>query len=100
MPTVCRFDGIDVRMYFAEHDEPHLHAFKAEHNAKYFWRTDEWIGALPKADAHKIKSWAGNRQQETGVGRGMGCPAKRAFRHQGGPARHDVAMTSCLIERC
>lgn len=64
MPTVCRFDGIDVRMYFAEHGEPHLHAFKAEHSAKYFWRTDEWIGTLPKADTHKIKSWAGNRPEE------------------------------------
>ena len=64
MPTVCRFDGIDIRMYFAEHGEPHLHAFKAEHSAKYFWRTDEWIGALPKADEHKIKSWASNRQEE------------------------------------
>ncbi|MYD91266.1 MAG: DUF4160 domain-containing protein [Caldilineaceae bacterium SB0662_bin_9] len=64
MPTICRFDGMVIRMYFAEHGEPHFHAFKAEHSAKYFWRRDEWIGALPKADEHKVKSWAGNRQEE------------------------------------
>ena len=56
MPAICRFDGIVIRMYFNEHDEPRFHAFKAEHSAKYFWRSDEWIGALPKADEHKVKS--------------------------------------------
>ena len=35
-PTICRFDGIVIRMYFAEHGKPHFHAFKAEHSAKYF----------------------------------------------------------------
>ena len=62
MPAICQFDGIIIRMYFNEHGEPHFHAFKAEHSAKYFWRRDEWIGALPKADEHKVKSWASNRQ--------------------------------------
>lgn len=36
MPTICRFDGIVIRMYFAEHGNPHFHAFKAEYSAKYF----------------------------------------------------------------
>lgn len=26
MPTVCRFGGIEVRMDFAEHSEPHFMA--------------------------------------------------------------------------
>jgi hypothetical protein len=34
MPTLLRKDGFDIRMYFDDHDPPHVHAFKAGGQAK------------------------------------------------------------------
>ncbi len=34
MPTLLRQDGFDIRMYFDDHDPPHIHAFKAGDQAK------------------------------------------------------------------
>ncbi len=34
MPTLLRKDGFDIRMYFDDHDPPHIHAFKAGGQAK------------------------------------------------------------------
>ncbi len=33
MPTVSRFYGIVVQMYFADHGPPHFHVIYNEHNA-------------------------------------------------------------------
>jgi len=34
MPEICRFYGIVIRMYFADHNPPHFHAVYAEHEAR------------------------------------------------------------------
>jgi hypothetical protein len=34
MPTLLRRDGFEIRMYFNDHDPPHVHAFKAGGQAK------------------------------------------------------------------
>jgi hypothetical protein len=34
MPTLLRQDGFEIRMYFNDHDPPHVHAFKAGGQAK------------------------------------------------------------------
>jgi predicted ATP-binding protein involved in virulence len=34
MPTVWRQDGFEIRIYFNDHDPPHIHAFKAGGQAK------------------------------------------------------------------
>jgi hypothetical protein len=34
MPTLLRQDGFEIRMYFDDHDPPHIHAFKAGGQAK------------------------------------------------------------------
>ncbi|MFN2454387.1 MAG: DUF4160 domain-containing protein [Pyrinomonadaceae bacterium] len=33
MPELCRFYGIVIRMYFADHPPPHFHAEYGEHEA-------------------------------------------------------------------
>jgi hypothetical protein len=33
MPTVCRFYGIIIQMYFTDHGPPHFHVIYNEHNA-------------------------------------------------------------------
>jgi hypothetical protein len=32
MPEICRFYGIVIKMYFADHQPPHFHAEYAEHD--------------------------------------------------------------------
>ena len=39
MPTICRFYGILVQMYFADHAPPHFHALYAEFEAVIEIRT-------------------------------------------------------------
>ena len=34
MPEICRFYGIVIKMYFADHAPPHFHAEYAEHEAR------------------------------------------------------------------
>ena len=34
MPTLLRQDGFDIRMYFDDHEPPHIHVFKAGGQAK------------------------------------------------------------------
>ena len=34
MPTLIRQDGFDIRMYFDDHEPPHIHAFKSGGQAK------------------------------------------------------------------
>ena len=33
MPTISRFFGIDICMYFSDHNPPHFHAVYGEHEA-------------------------------------------------------------------
>lgn len=58
MPTISRFYGITIRMYFlsGEHNPPHLHAIYGEYAAAIDFMTDEIIeGKLP-SKAHKLVS--------------------------------------------
>jgi hypothetical protein len=34
VPTISRFHGIDIEMYFNDHGSPHFHAFYADGAAK------------------------------------------------------------------
>ena len=33
MPTICRFYGIIIQMYYADHDPPHFHVIYNEYKA-------------------------------------------------------------------
>jgi hypothetical protein len=33
LPTISRFFGIEIRMYYEDHDPPHFHAYYAETSA-------------------------------------------------------------------
>lgn len=48
MPTIPRFFGIDIRMYYEDHEPPHLHVYYAEHSASIAIESLEVIeGYLP-----------------------------------------------------
>ena len=65
MPEICRFYGIIIRMYFADHPPPHFHAEYGEHEALI---TIEGVrlfsGSLPARALSLVKDWALLHQTE------------------------------------
>ncbi len=60
MPTLARFYGIVIRMYFlgSEHNPPHIHAIYGEDTAAFDIRTGEAIdGCLPSRAADMVREW-------------------------------------------
>jgi len=54
MPELCRFYGIIIRMFWADHPPPHFHAIYGSHEALLEIATSEIIpGSLPLG-AHSL----------------------------------------------
>ena len=67
MPTVSRFYGIIVKMFFIqrEHQPPHFHAIYGEYNALFAIDSLEMIeGDLPNRAVRLVKEWAQRYQKE------------------------------------
>ena len=65
MPEICRFYGIVIKMYFADHAPPHFHAEYAEAEAKIAIDSFAVIsGKLPPRAMGLVAEWASLRQPE------------------------------------
>jgi hypothetical protein len=65
MPTVSRFFGISIKMFFSEHNPPHFHAVHGDEIGWINIRTLELIkGDLSPRSLRLIKEWASEHQQE------------------------------------
>ena len=65
MPTICRFYGILIQMYFADHAPPHFHALYAEFEALIAIQTFEVIrGELPPRAMALVLEWAQQHRTE------------------------------------
>lgn len=59
MPTVSRFFGIAIRMYFSDHPPPHFHAYYGKHAAKIDIETlHVREGKLPRRAMALVLEWA------------------------------------------
>ena len=59
MPTISRFYGILIQMYFGDHVPPHFHALYAEFEALINIQTFEVIrGELPPRAIALVLEWA------------------------------------------
>jgi hypothetical protein len=59
MPTISRFMGITITMYFDDHAPPHFHARAAGHSAKVRIDTLEAIASdLPRREHRLVLAWA------------------------------------------
>ncbi len=59
MPTISRFFGITISMYFDDHEPPHFHARAGEFNAKIRADTLELLaGDLPRRELRLVLAWA------------------------------------------
>ncbi len=66
MPTISRFYGIEIVMYFNDHRPPHFHAFVGDDEALIEWGPVPQIyrGSLPRASLKRVFEWASLHQAE------------------------------------
>jgi hypothetical protein len=65
MPTISRFYGISIKMFFEDHNPPHFHAVHGDHIGWFNIRTLELIkGDLPPRAIRLVKEWATEHQDE------------------------------------
>ena len=61
MPTLSKFHGIFIRMYWKDvgkHKAPHFHAFYNEYEAIFRLDGDIIEGAFPRKQCVLVKTWA------------------------------------------
>ena len=65
MPEICRFYGIVIKMYFADHAPPHFHAEYSEHEARIAINSLAVLsGKLPPRAMGLVAEWASLHQEE------------------------------------
>jgi hypothetical protein len=65
VPTISRFYGITIRMYFADHAPPHFHAVYAGAEAVIAIATGEVLrGAFPERALRMVREWASIHRDE------------------------------------
>ena len=76
MPEICRFYGIVIKMYFADHAPPHFHAEYAEYEVRIAIDSLAIVsGALPPRALGLVAEWASLHQQDLS---GLWDKARRA----------------------
>ncbi len=58
MPEICRFFGIAVYMYYADHGVPHFHAVCGGCKISVEVRTSTVHGIFPRTALHHVLEWA------------------------------------------
>jgi len=63
MPTISRFFGITITMYFDDHPPPHVHARYNQHRARFDIRSGATIsGRLPPRATRLVEEWIALRR--------------------------------------
>ena len=65
MPTISKFFGISIRMYYDDHAPPHFHAYYGEHSV--VMEIGSLIvrdGELPKRALAMVAEWAGEHRDD------------------------------------
>ena len=76
MPEICRFYGIVIKMYFADHSPPHFHAEYAEYEARIAIESLGIVsGTLPPRALGLVAEWASLHKQDLS---GLWDKARRA----------------------
>jgi hypothetical protein len=59
VPEICRFYGIVIKMFYADHPPPHFHAEYGEHEALITIADAKvFAGSLPTRALSMVKEWA------------------------------------------
>ncbi|ENZ83180.1 MULTISPECIES: DUF4160 domain-containing protein [Caulobacter] len=84
MPIISTFFGIVIRIYFSDHNPPHLHAEYQEYEAMFDIRTCEVLeGQLPRPQKIKVVRWIRAHQVELADNWDRAYNDRPTFRIQG-----------------
>ena len=65
MPEICRFYGIVIKMFFADHPPPHFHAEYGEYEALITIADGKvFAGRLPPRALSMVKEWVELHREE------------------------------------
>jgi hypothetical protein len=65
MPTISRFYGVEIRMFYDDHPPPHFHAVYGEFSAQVAIANSEPIGGqLPTRALRLVAEWAAQHRTE------------------------------------
>jgi hypothetical protein len=65
VPTISRFHGIAIEMYWNDHPSPHFHVFVAGRSAKVSIEDQSLLeGSLPRRQLRMVRKWAAVHQKE------------------------------------
>ena len=57
MPTISMFYGILIRMYYEDHNPPHIHAIYGDQQACCNFDGEAFKGELPKKQDKLVQAW-------------------------------------------
>lgn len=57
MPTISMFYGILIRMYYDDHNPPHIHAIYGNDTACFTFYGEILEGSLPKKQRKLVEAW-------------------------------------------
>ena len=64
MPTISMFYGIIIRMYYTDHNPPHLHIFYGDYKAKIDLEGNVFDGNFPNRETKLIQAWIEIHKEE------------------------------------
>ncbi|MGN0594829.1 MAG: DUF4160 domain-containing protein [Hominimerdicola sp.] len=64
MPTISMFYGILIRMYYDDHNPPHIHALYGDYVACYDFDGEVIEGTLPKKQTKLVQAWIEIHKEE------------------------------------
>ena len=63
MGTIHVLNNVKIRLYFREHNPPHIHAVYAEYEAQIVISTGEILnGELPKRQLKMVQDWLSSKE--------------------------------------
>lgn len=57
MPTISMFYGILIRMYYDDHNPPHIHAIYGDEKACFTFDGELSEGSFPKKQKKLVEAW-------------------------------------------
>ncbi len=64
MPTICKFLGIIIRMYWSEHQPPHFHAIYDDYEIEVNLLIGMITGEFPAKQLKKVIEWSNVNRNE------------------------------------
>ena len=80
MPTISMFYGIIIRMYYIDHNPPHIHAFYEKYSARFNLKGELVEGELPTKQIKLVQAWIEIHEKEIEANWELARNSERLFK--------------------